>query len=162
MCKKIFFPAIFFFVYAVTSAQNNFVTLYEDCNYKGKKSFLEAGTYNLYAMKIDNDKLSCLQIPPGMKVTIYADNNGFTFLHAAGKMKLTKGTKTIGGKCQGTLYKPFICVQPNTGYAQVVQTLQIWHQCLGHPGNKILSSMLDLITSMKVEGTMACKNIGHN
>ncbi len=75
MCKKIFFPAILLFIYTVTSAQNNFVTLYEDCNYKGKKSYLEPGTYSLYAMKIDNDKLSCMQIPPGMKVTIYADNN---------------------------------------------------------------------------------------
>jgi hypothetical protein len=74
MCKKIFFPAIFLFFYAVTSAQN-YVTLYEDCNYSGKKHYLEAGTYSLFQMKIDNDKLSCLQIPAGMKVTIYTDDN---------------------------------------------------------------------------------------
>ena len=75
MCKKIFFPVIFLFVYAVTSAQNNYVTLYRDCNYSGKKHILEAGTYSLYQMKIENDKLSCIQIPAGMKVTIYTDDN---------------------------------------------------------------------------------------
>src|SRR5258705_10412878 len=75
MCKKIFFPAIFLFVYAVTSAQNNYVMLYEDCNYSGKSKFLEPGTYPMSQMKIDNDKLSCMQIPAGMKVTIYQDDN---------------------------------------------------------------------------------------
>lgn len=75
MCIKVSFPVIFLLMYTVSSAQNNYVTLFEDCNYQGKKHFLEAGTYNMYQMKIDNDKLSCLQIPPGMKVTIYADNN---------------------------------------------------------------------------------------
>ncbi|HEY6062290.1 MAG TPA: hypothetical protein VIV35_01705, partial [Chitinophagaceae bacterium] len=75
MSKKIFLPAIFLFASAVTSAQNNYVTLYEDCNYSGKSKFLEAGTYTMYQMKMDNDKLSCMQIPAGMKVTIYQDDN---------------------------------------------------------------------------------------
>jgi len=56
------------------SAQN-YVTLHEDCNYGGSRYFLEAGTYNLYQMKIGNDKLSSIQIPSGMKVTIYADDD---------------------------------------------------------------------------------------
>jgi len=75
MCKKIFLPAIFLFVYAVTSAQNNYVTIYENCNYSGKSYTLEAGLYRMYQMKIENDKLSCIQIPAGMKVTIYQDDN---------------------------------------------------------------------------------------
>jgi hypothetical protein len=75
MCKKIFFPAIFLFVYAALSAQNNYVMLYEDCNYSGRSKFLEPGTYPMAQMKIDNDKLSCIQIPAGMKVTIYQDDN---------------------------------------------------------------------------------------
>ncbi len=75
MFKKIFFPAICLIICAAASAQYNYVTLYEDCNYTGKNKFLEPGTYNLYDMKIENDKLSCLQIPAGMKVTIYSDNN---------------------------------------------------------------------------------------
>ncbi len=75
MSKKVFFPAIFLFAYAVTSAQNNYVTLYEDCNYSGKSKFLEAGTYSMYQMKMENDKLSSLHIPSGMKATIYQDDN---------------------------------------------------------------------------------------
>lgn len=75
MFKKILFPAIFLFVSAVASAQNVYVTLYEDCNYSGKSKFLEPGTYTKYSMKIDNDMLSSIQIPYGMKVTIYQDDN---------------------------------------------------------------------------------------
>ncbi|HMK27708.1 MAG TPA: hypothetical protein VK483_16875, partial [Chitinophagaceae bacterium] len=75
MCKKIFLPVIFLFVYAVTSAQNNYVMLYEDCNYSGRSKFIEPGTYPMSQMKIDNDKLSSIQIPAGMKVTIYQDDN---------------------------------------------------------------------------------------
>jgi hypothetical protein len=74
MCKKIFLPVIGLFFYIAASAQN-YVTLYEDCNYSGKKHYLEAGTYKLDQMKIDNDLLSCMQIPSGMKVTIYEDDN---------------------------------------------------------------------------------------
>ena len=53
------------------SAQNNYVTLHEDCNYSGKQSVLASGNYRTYQMKIGNDKLSSIQIPAGMKVTIY-------------------------------------------------------------------------------------------
>jgi len=75
MCKKLFLPALLCFLCIVASAQNNYVTLYENCNYSGKNKFLEAGMYSLYQMKIDNDKLSCMQIPSGMKVTIYENDN---------------------------------------------------------------------------------------
>ncbi len=74
MCKKVILPAICLLTFAVASAQN-YVTLYEDCNYSGRNKTLEAGMYRLEDMKIDNDKLSCMQIPAGMKVTIYEDNN---------------------------------------------------------------------------------------
>jgi hypothetical protein len=56
------------------SAQT-YVTLHEDCNYGGSRYFLEPGTYRLYQMKIDNDKLSSFQIPSGMKVTIYENDD---------------------------------------------------------------------------------------
>lgn len=74
MFRKIFLPLAFSCFYFVSAAQN-YVTLYEDCNYSGKKHYLEAGTYRLYQMKIDNDQLSCMQIPSGMRVTIYEDDN---------------------------------------------------------------------------------------
>lgn len=58
------------FVYA-----QNYITLHEDCNYGGKSYFLEAGTYKMYQMKIGNDRLSCIQIPYGFKVTIYENDD---------------------------------------------------------------------------------------
>jgi len=73
MRKKVLFPAMLLIAAAV-SAQN-YVTLYEDCNYSGKLHYLEPGNYRLYQMKIDNDKLSCMNIPYGMKVTIYQNDN---------------------------------------------------------------------------------------
>lgn len=73
MRKKVLFPAMLL-IAAAASAQN-YVTLYEDCNYSGKLHYLEPGNYRLYQMKIDNDKLSCMNIPYGMKVTIYQNDN---------------------------------------------------------------------------------------
>jgi len=57
------------------SAQSNFITLHEDCDFKGKQSVLEPGNYSTYQMNIGNDKLSSIQIPSGMKVTIYEHKN---------------------------------------------------------------------------------------
>ena len=73
MLNKLFSAAFIFFQFTVTA--QNYVTLHENCNYGGKAYFLEAGTYNLYQMKIDNDQLSSMQIPSGMKVTLYKDDN---------------------------------------------------------------------------------------
>lgn len=56
------------------SAQN-YITLYEDCGYKGKSYFLEPGSYRTYQMRIDNDRLSSMQIPYGLKVTVYEHDN---------------------------------------------------------------------------------------
>lgn len=56
------------------SAQS-YATLFEDCQYGGRKFFLEPGSYRLYNMKIGNDRLSSLQVPQGIKVTLYADDN---------------------------------------------------------------------------------------
>ncbi len=53
----------------------NYVTLYEDCKYKGRIAYLEPGTYRDYQMKIKNDALSSIQVPPGMKITLYEHNN---------------------------------------------------------------------------------------
>lgn len=74
MFRKILLPSVLTCLYFVSAAQN-YVTLYEDCNYSGKKHYLEAGTYRLYQMKIDNDQLSCIQVPSGMRVTIYENDN---------------------------------------------------------------------------------------
>ena len=70
MNKKIVLPVLLLFICASLYAQNN-VALFEDCNYGGKKYYLTAGSYKADQMGIDNDKLSCMQIPSGMRVTIY-------------------------------------------------------------------------------------------
>lgn len=49
----------------------NYVTLYENCNYQGKSYFLAPGNYRGYQMKIANDRLSSMQVPANMKITIY-------------------------------------------------------------------------------------------
>jgi len=56
------------------SAQN-YVTLHEDCNFRGKSYTLEAGTYRLYQMRIGNDKLSSFQVPAGFRITIYENDD---------------------------------------------------------------------------------------
>lgn len=65
---------IFLLASAAVNAQNN-VGLYADCNYRGKKYFLAPGNYRLYQMQMDNDQLSALQIPNGMRVTLYEHDN---------------------------------------------------------------------------------------
>jgi Beta/Gamma crystallin len=55
----------------------NYVTVYEDCNYTGRSYFLEAGNYRSYQMKISNDRLSAVRVPYGFKITVY-ENDGFT------------------------------------------------------------------------------------
>ncbi len=70
--KKTVFTLIAIITYCLqVSGQNNYVTLHEDCNYKGRRSILQAGIYKNYQMKMANDNLSSIQIPNGMKVTIY-------------------------------------------------------------------------------------------
>lgn len=56
------------------SAQQYYVRVYDQCNFGGKGYTLEAGSYRLYQMKIDNDRLSSMEIPNGMKVTIYEND----------------------------------------------------------------------------------------
>ncbi|MGB3006830.1 MAG: hypothetical protein WBC06_09985 [Chitinophagaceae bacterium] len=74
MSKKSILAIALMLFYNISFAQN-YITLHEDCNYGGKAFFLEAGTYRTYQLKIGNDKLSCLQIPNGMKVTLYENDN---------------------------------------------------------------------------------------
>lgn len=72
-------------IFSLLAFSQNFVSLYEGCNYSGRKYTLEPGSYRLYQMKIGNDKLSSIQIPPGMKVTIYTDDgfNGKSSTYSA-------------------------------------------------------------------------------
>jgi hypothetical protein len=69
----LFIACCLFFVHA--SPAQNYVTIFQDCGYKGKSYYLEPGNYRLYQMKIENDKLSGIKIPAGMKVTLYEHDN---------------------------------------------------------------------------------------
>jgi hypothetical protein len=62
-------------VISLPSFADHYITVFEDCNYHGRSFTLEPGNYRTYQMRIDNDKLSCIQIPPGLKVTIYEHDN---------------------------------------------------------------------------------------
>lgn len=78
-------------VFSASSAfAQNVVTLYDECNYSGRKYTLEPGSYRLYQMKIGNDRLSSLQIPSGYRVTIY-ENDGF----AGGSATLTNSSNCL-------------------------------------------------------------------
>ena len=59
MSKKFLFTACGILFSTIISAQN-YITLFEDCNYKGKSYYLEAGTYRGYQMKIDNSNLDSI------------------------------------------------------------------------------------------------------
>jgi hypothetical protein len=53
----------------------NYVSVYDNCNYGGAFYMLPPGNYRVYEMKIANDRLSSFQVPPGMKITIYEHDN---------------------------------------------------------------------------------------
>jgi hypothetical protein len=74
MNRKFMLSAIICLAFISVSAQQFSVTLFDQCNYMGRRYTLQAGSYRLYQMQIGNDKLSSMQIPAGMKVTIYQDD----------------------------------------------------------------------------------------
>lgn len=73
MYKRFLAALILVLFSSVASTQE--VTVYTECNYTGQRATLPAGRHNVYQMKIPNDRLSAIQIPYGMKVTIYEHEN---------------------------------------------------------------------------------------
>jgi hypothetical protein len=73
MCKKSIFLSACLLV-SVFSLAQNYVTLHDQCNYSGRQYTLEAGSFRTYQIKIDNDRLSSIQIPNGWKVTIFEND----------------------------------------------------------------------------------------
>ncbi len=60
---------------AIVSFAQNYVTLYENCNYSGRNQRLAPGNYRYYQLGIGNDKLSSMRVPGNLKVTIYEHDN---------------------------------------------------------------------------------------
>jgi hypothetical protein len=73
MGKKIFFVLIAIGMAILANAQQ--VAVYSECNYTGQNGYLSAGRYYSYQMKVANDRLSSIQVPYGMKITIYEHDN---------------------------------------------------------------------------------------
>lgn len=74
MKKTILFLSFFLGLLSTSFAQTN-VWLYEGCNYTGIAHSLGAGQYRMFQMKVGNDRLQGMQVPNGMKVTIYEHDN---------------------------------------------------------------------------------------
>jgi hypothetical protein len=53
------------------------ITIYADGGFAGALQFLEPGRYDIAQLSIGNDTLSSLQVPQGLKVTLY-EHGGFT------------------------------------------------------------------------------------
>jgi hypothetical protein len=74
MKKAILLLTFFALLISPLQAQNK-VWLYEGCNYTGMSYSLEVGQYRVYQMKVGNDRLQGIQVPNGLKVTIYEHDN---------------------------------------------------------------------------------------
>jgi hypothetical protein len=73
MIKKSMFTLIAVCAFTLANAQQ--VAVFSDCNYTGRQGYLPAGRYYSYQMKVPNDRLSSLQVPYGMKITVYEHDN---------------------------------------------------------------------------------------
>lgn len=73
--KKSTLSLLFFLLVTLTGMAQNSVWVYEGCNYTGRAFQLEVGQYRLFQMKIGNDRLQGMQVPNGLKVTIYEHDN---------------------------------------------------------------------------------------
>lgn len=52
---------------------NDGITLFEDCYFSGRHSYLRPGRYDTREMGIGNDRISSIKIPSGYSVTVYGD-----------------------------------------------------------------------------------------
>lgn len=73
MAKKILFILITICTSLLANAQQ--VAVFSDCNYTGQSGSVSVGRYLSYQMKVANDRLSSIQVPYGMKITIYEHDN---------------------------------------------------------------------------------------
>lgn len=54
----------------------NYITVYEDCNFRGKSRALDIGRYNdVRKLNLRNDSISSVHIPDGLQVILYENEN---------------------------------------------------------------------------------------
>lgn len=78
---------------------------------------------------------------------------GYEFYHGNGIMRLMDGRKTIlGGKRVNNQYIPFIRIMPPSASVKVAQSIELWHQRLGHINDNVIRVMSrnDLIDGLEV------------
>ena len=97
---------------------------------------------------------------PSLTASLYSttcnESNGFEFHHGAGRMTITKnGKPLIGGVRNGPSYKPHIRVVEPTGTSMAVQTIDVWHQRLGHIPDDMVRNMdkTGCVTGLDVVGS---------
>lgn len=73
--KKIILTNLLVASFFLQATAQNYATLHEDCNFRGRTVKLVPGTYRLYQMQLGNDKLSSFQLPAGFRLTIYENDN---------------------------------------------------------------------------------------
>ncbi len=57
-------------------ANNAYVTIYEDCDFRGNSRNVDIGEYrSLKTLRFANDRMSSIKVPPGMSVTIFEHDN---------------------------------------------------------------------------------------
>lgn len=64
---------VLFCLVVPSAAQERTVKLYPECDFRGVQRSLGPGEYQGYRMGINNDELSSLEVPRGMRVIIFQD-----------------------------------------------------------------------------------------
>lgn len=56
--------------------QQDYITIFEDCNYSGDRRTLSVGEYNnMRSIDFGNDRMSSIRVPSGFSVTIFEDDD---------------------------------------------------------------------------------------
>ena len=91
--KRFLLVFLMIFSGAVNAFSQDYVTLYSDCNYRGKASKLYPGRYSLSSQNVGRNSVSSMRVPYGFKVVVYdADEPG-----QGSKTRYTSDMSCLGG-----------------------------------------------------------------
>jgi hypothetical protein len=115
--------------------------VYADNDYSGISQTLAAGRYDMGQLTVGNDVISSLRVPPGWKVTLYADA-GFS-----GNTKVvTSDTSTLpdfNDVTSSMVVETYPSVYADSGYSGISQPLAAGRYDMGQltVGNDVISSL---------------------
>ena len=82
LLKLIILSSALFMSFAATAQnsqqtyQQDYITIFEDCNYSGDRRTLSIGDYNnMRSIDFGNDRMSSIRVPSGVTVTIFEDDD---------------------------------------------------------------------------------------